>query len=75
MFTDDTEVSNTVPDNTDVFQKDLAWSESWQLRFNVAKCKVMHLGKQKETHTRVELESCQLQKDLGVNVDDDFKFR
>ena len=31
-------------------EKDLdslqAWSESWQLRFTVAKCKVMHLGKQ-----------------------------
>ena len=46
IFADDTKVSNTVPDNTDVIQKDLdslqAWSESWQLRFNVEYIIALH---------------------------------
>ena len=31
MFTDDTKVSNTVPDNTDVIQKDLDSLQAWSV--------------------------------------------
>lgn len=50
------------------------WSNIWQLRFNPAKCKVMHVGHQCNTRYfiagdtgRVEVESVLEERDLGVN--------
>ena len=36
------------PEDRNALQEDLRrlseWTEAWQMRFNVSKCKVMHLG-------------------------------
>ena len=58
------------------------WTDTWQLRFNVEKCKTMHLGKTNQSHDRVieandvqvTLTVTEFQTDLGVNFDKDLKF-
>ena len=86
LFADDTKLYSTVPKNHDQIQEDLnkmqEWSEEWQLRFNASKCKVMHLGKQANPESykmsgnggEVELEETEMEKDLGVNVDNKLAF-
>ena len=50
-FADDTKIFRRVDFERDreVLQRDLdrlvRWSEVWQMRFNVDKCKVIHLGR------------------------------
>ena len=50
MYADDTKICRETGDTLDSIklQADLnniqKWSEQWQLKFNSAKCKVMHLG-------------------------------
>ena len=52
MYADDTKVYNTVKDasNQAQLQDDLDslvnWADTWQLRFNPDKCKVIHLGQE-----------------------------
>ena len=50
-FADDTKIYRTIQSEEDILcklQTDLcnlvAWSEDWQMLFNVDKCKVMHMG-------------------------------
>ena len=49
-FADDTKLFHVVKTREDCeeLQKDLSklgeWATKWQMRFNVAKCKVMHIG-------------------------------
>ena len=86
LFADDTKIFTEVPVNQQTLQQDLdklqIWSNEWQLRFNAAKCKVMHLGKQSDPASysmtsdgkAVTLETIQMEKDLGVNVDADLVF-
>ena len=51
------------------------WSVKWQMPFNVDKCKVMHIGfrnrKIKYELFGKEVESCQMEKDLGVIITND----
>ena len=55
------------------------WSEKWQLPFNVNKCKILHIGKKIPLHEYAmsgkTLEVVKGEKDLGVIVDDELKFR
>ena len=50
-FADDTKIFRRVDsdEDRDVLQQDLDrfldWTKAWQMRFNVNKCKVMHLGR------------------------------
>ena len=50
MFADDLKIYRTIHDLNDslMLQNDLnilaAWSKDWLLKFNIAKCLVMHLG-------------------------------
>jgi hypothetical protein len=86
VFADDTKLFARVPEKAKELQQDLdslqKWSDKWQLRFNTSKCKVMHLGKQKDPHTYymerderpAALETTSVEKDLGVNVDEDLNF-
>jgi len=54
-FADDTKVFQELRDVTDcsTLQSDLdnlvTWAGKWQMNFNVQKCKVMHVGKQKDS--------------------------
>ena len=84
-FADDTKIFRTVetPDDCSVVQSDLnllmQWAEKWQMRFNVGKCQVMHLGKknsqiQSEYYMyQQKLKVCEVERDLGVLMSDDMK--
>jgi len=58
------------------------WSLKWQLRFNASKCKVMQIGKGKDMYKysmevqsqKIDLETTEEEKDLGVWIDSDLKF-
>jgi ribonucleases P/MRP protein subunit RPP40 len=82
MYADDTKVFRQVAGDKDreMLQADLdrldGWTQKWQLRFNVDKCKVMHMGKKNEkaryqmqrsgTGNRADLVETQEEKDLGI---------
>ena len=57
------------------------WSEKWQLKFNTAKCKVLHIGKTNPTYTYYvdshrlnRLSTTDTEKDLGVVFDQGLNF-
>jgi ribonucleases P/MRP protein subunit RPP40 len=82
-FADDTKIFMRVNDLSDamVLQSDLSgllrWTGDWQMRFNVGKCKVMHMGhgngQFKYFMESRELEVVNAEKDLGVWISDDLK--
>jgi hypothetical protein len=82
-FADDTKLAGLVRDETDRLRLQSAlnglmdWSEKWGMRFNVKKCKVMHLGR---TNRNSEysmggtvLDVTKEERDLGVIVTDNLK--
>ena len=87
MYADDTKMFRQINDKSDTvaLQNDLdklvKWADEWQLHFNVNKCKVMHIGKSKETSCmtmsadseRSHLAETQLEKDLGIWFSSDLK--
>ena len=58
------------------------WSDKWKLRFNVAKCKTMHIGYHNDKHiyqmgsgeNRMDLNQVTSEKDLGITFQDDLQF-
>ena len=85
MFADDTKLYSAVPtpQASAALQADLdelvKWSESWQLPFNEGKCKVLHLGRGQHAFQYsmkgVQVSRAEAEKDLGVHVDSELKFR
>ena len=83
-FADDTKLGmNVAKDgNTAQLQDDLRrigeWSDTWQMPFNVSKCKVMHIGHRNPqsvyTLKGTALECTDTEKDLGVTITSDLKF-
>jgi ribonuclease P/MRP protein subunit RPP40 len=53
------------------------WSESWQMKFSIEKCKVMHLGSKNAAMDYFmegrKLEKVKEEKDLGILVNNTFK--
>ena len=82
-FADDTKIISPIQSDVDAanMQRDvdklLQWSEVRQMQFNVSKCKVMHIGKQKVEHEYnmkgQKLETVTEEKDLGILVTRDMK--
>ena len=68
--------AQSLQDNLDAAVK---WGDEWQLTLNAAKCKVLHVGRHAihhDYHLRdTELQAEAVEKDLGVFVDTDLKFR
>ena len=83
-FADDSKLLNRVNTQADVesLKADLdkleVWAEKWQMKFNVDKCSVMHIGK-KNLYENYQLcgatlKSSNNERDLGVVVDNNLKF-
>ena len=85
MFADDTKLYLPVknPSDAGALQADidaaLDWSRKWQLSFNADKCRVLHVGRPRNQQTYSMgdslLEATDSERDLGVQVDIDLKFR
>ena len=85
MFADDTKLYSTVstPGDGISLQADLDclvhWSDIWQLPFNESKCKVLHLGRANPHYQYsmrgIPMSCTHVEKDLGVHIDDELKFR
>ena len=85
LFADDTKLYSRVrsPADAALLQADLQalarWSDTWLMPFNQGKCTVLHIGRRNHHFTYMlgdtPLASTQLEKDLGINVDAELKFR
>lgn len=89
MYADDTKIYTAIISESSItsLKSDLrrleAWAKRMQMKFHPAKCKVMHLGKTNPKATydmetadgkRHNLEETEVEKDLGVEVDNQLKF-
>ena len=84
LFADDAKVFRSVDTKEEIrrLQVDIdklhAWSEKWQLLFNVKKCKCLHIGHNNTCHkykmNGAKLDHVDEEKDLGVLIDDQLKF-
>ena len=82
MLADNSKIYGVIHYDSNTLQQDLyeldIWSKNWQLPFNAAKYKVMHVGHKnrrlKYTLYDNELETTQAEKDLGVLTDKKLKF-
>ncbi|CAM4577882.1 unnamed protein product [Lepidochelys olivacea] len=82
-FADETELLKIVKTQADCeeLQKDLSklsdWATKWQMKFNVDKCKVMHIGKHNPNYTYKMMGSklavTTQKRDLGITVDSSLK--
>ena len=85
IFADDTKVYRSVanPFQIQDLQQDIdsvvEWSDRWQLPFNEAKCKCLHIGSNNQQHQYTIrgnlLESSSEERDLGIFIDTPLKFR
>jgi hypothetical protein len=82
-FADDTKFGKVIVDQNcrDELQKALdtlcEWADAWQMQFNEAKCKVLHLGRANPMFTYTmngtTLGTTTCEKDVGVFISDDLK--
>ena len=75
-FADDTKLGNVAsgPEDFDNLQQTindlLVWADTWCMKFNTAKCKVLHLGRSNTKHiynmNGSDLQSIDSERDIGV---------
>ena len=85
MFADDTKLyaSSSSPLSVHALQTDIQnafqWSVKWQMPFNSNKCVTLQLGHPGQEHTycinNTDLKNVVVEKDLGVMMDSDLKFK
>ena len=85
LFADDAKLYRGVPSTGDavLLQSDLTalseWSSTWLMPFNRDKCKVLHIGhvnpRFSYTMDGFVLDTSSIERDLGVNIDEELKFR
>ncbi len=71
----------TTTGDKDKLQNDLdrlvSWARKWQLNFNIDKCKVLHIGSNKDrvnySMNGVQFSKVDQEKDLGVIISNDLK--
>jgi len=87
MFADDTKMWQSLSSKEDsiTLQAELdslsEWSNRWLLKFNLRKCKVMHIGNNLSTEyfmdndeeNKVKIEEITIEKDLGIYITNDLK--
>ena len=84
VFADDTKVYNS-QENHDILQNDLLslikWQDAWQLKFNISKCSVLHIGKKNNKNKYYMndspdslLKETTAEKDVGVTFTADMVF-
>ena len=74
-FADDTKCGQVIKCDTDVkilqdcLDNLVSWADKWGMEFNVAKCKVMHIGRGNPMHTYymsgIALQEVSTEKDIG----------
>ena len=88
IFADDTKVYTKIENQQDAnkLQETIdnmhQWTKTWLLRFNEAKCNVLHLGDNNPRHkyyigdepNRTQMPVTTLEKDLGVHIDENLNF-
>ena len=82
-FADDTKIANSVASNEQVIEiqqnldKLSEWGQTWQMKFNADKCKVLHIGyrneKAKYTLNGTLLQSVNSELDLGITISSNLK--
>jgi len=82
-YADDTKLCARANNEDDRIQlqsdidKLVEWSEVWQMDFNVAKCKVIHVGRRNQNHNytmgAMNMAVSREEKDLGVYIKSDLK--
>ena len=82
-FADDTKVGKIISGDEDrqLLQTALDllcnWADRWEMRFNVEKCHVLHLGKNNQKHSYTmngnTLDSTDKEKDIGVIICNNLK--
>jgi hypothetical protein len=82
-FADDTKAARVINSEEDRQSLQVAldrlvnWSTTWGMRFNIKKCKVMHLGRKNNNYdyemAGQKLEKTREEKDLGVIMSDNLK--
>lgn len=92
LYADDSKIIGVIksPSDLESIQLDIdravEWSQRWLMRFNLSKCKVMHVGRsnnkstqdytmQDSTGARHTLEVTSVERDLGVLISNDLKLR
>lgn len=85
LFADDAKVFSQYK-NYQTLQTDIdnimGWCSDWQLKLNIGKCSIMSLGKNENRHeykfntnnSTVLLKRTEVEKDLGIIIDDKLKF-
>ena len=89
LFADDTKVSakiNNAPESS--LQKDinsiLEWTNTWLMRLNLDKCKIMHFGKKNprinytmksyDNEELIQIEKTESERDLGIQISANLKY-